>query len=85
VTRDDCLPLGAADPLEALRGPFDLPPKMIYLDGNSLDALPRRTSARLQQAVREEWGRGLIQIWSSAGWLAETALAPFAAFRSAIT
>jgi len=46
-----------------------LPEGLIYLDGNSLGALPRRTAARLQQTIAGEWGEGLIRSWNSAGWI----------------
>jgi kynureninase len=51
-----------------LRDQFELPPGVIYLDGNSLGVLPRATPARVAQAVREEWGRDLIKSWNTAGW-----------------
>ncbi len=69
MTREDCLALDAADTLAPLRGLFDLPPELIYLDGNSLGVLPRATAARVQQVVRQEWGQGLIQSWNTAGWI----------------
>ena len=58
-----------ADPLRAMRDAFDLPPGEIYLDGNSLGALPRATPDRMARAVREEWGKGLIRSWNDAGWI----------------
>ena len=67
-TLQDCEALDSEDPLRALRDLFDLPPGVIYLDGNSLGALPKATPARVAQAVREEWGQQLIQSWNSAGW-----------------
>jgi kynureninase len=42
---------------------------VIYLDGNSLGPLPKRTASRVQQVVREEWGAGLIGSWNTAGWI----------------
>ena len=69
MTRDEALALDAADPLAPLREQFDLPAGVIYLDGNSLGVLPRATSARVQQVVRQEWGEGLIRSWNSAGWI----------------
>jgi len=67
--RDDCLALDAADPLAPLRELFDLPDGVIYLDGNSLGALPRATAGRVAEVVRDEWGRGLIGSWNTAGWM----------------
>lgn len=69
MNRDDCLALDATDPLAALREQFDIPTDLIYLDGNSLGVLPRSAAARVQHVVREEWGRGLIRSWNSAGWI----------------
>jgi kynureninase len=42
---------------------------VIYLDGNSLGALPRSTAPRVQQVVAEEWGRDLVRSWNTAGWI----------------
>lgn len=61
--------LDAADPLAPFRARFDLPPGVIYLDGNSLGALPSATRARLADAVAREWGRDLIRSWNTAGWI----------------
>lgn len=68
VTRDDCVARDAADPLAAHRDEFVLPEGVIYLDGNSLGALPARTAAHLQHVVTHEWGQGLIRSWNDAGW-----------------
>ena len=64
----DCIALDQADPLRHCRSRFTLPPGVIYLDGNSLGALPAAVPARLQQAVTQEWGVGLIRSWNDAGW-----------------
>lgn len=61
--------LDAADPLAEFRDRFDLPAGVIYLDGNSLGALPRATPARLEKVLRGEWGSDLIRSWNSAGWI----------------
>lgn len=58
----------AADPLARLRDRFLLPDGVIYLDGNSLGALPASTPDRLASAVRHEWGERLIRSWNEAGW-----------------
>jgi kynureninase len=69
TTRAQALALDAADPLAPLRELFEIPPGVLYLDGNSLGVMPRATPARVQQVVREEWGQGLIRSWNSAGWM----------------
>lgn len=59
----------AADPLRPFRDRFALPEGVIYLDGNSLGALPRATPARVAAAVADEWGEGLIRSWNAAAWI----------------
>ena len=68
ITRADCLARDAQDPLAPLRERFDLPPNLIYLDGNSLGARPRAALERAAQVVAREWGRDLITSWNTAGW-----------------
>ncbi len=69
TSREDALALDAGDPLAPLRELFALPAGQIYLDGNSLGALPRATAAALQQAAERDWGQGLIRSWNAAGWI----------------
>jgi kynureninase len=61
--------LDAADPLASFREAFSLPEGVLYLDGNSLGPLPKAAVGRLDEVVREEWGRGLIRSWNDAGWI----------------
>jgi kynureninase len=68
TTLQDCRALDAQDPLRELRDLFALPEGVIYLDGNSLGALPRATANRVAQAVTREWGDGLIRSWNDAHW-----------------
>ena len=67
--REQFAAMDAADRLAPLRQLFELPPEVIYLDGNSLGALPKATADRVQRTVRDEWGRGLITSWNHAGWI----------------
>jgi len=67
-TLNDCRALDAQDPLRHLRDQFSLPEGVIYLDGNSLGALPKTAAARVAEVVTQEWGTGLIRSWNSAGW-----------------
>ncbi len=68
TTREDCAALDAADPLAFARARFELPPGVIYLDGNSLGAMPRAVAPRMRAAVEQEWAHGLIRSWNDAGW-----------------
>ena len=64
----ECQQLDALDPLRTLKNQFTLPPGVIYLDGNSLGAMPKAAAARIASAVQQEWGTELIRAWNSAGW-----------------
>jgi kynureninase len=48
---------------------FQLADDLVYLDGNSLGALPAGVADRLQEVVRREWGEGLIRSWNDAHWM----------------
>jgi len=61
--------LDNADPLRDYRRKFSLPSDVIYLDGNSLGALPAATAPRLEEVVRQEWGMGLIRSWNTHDWI----------------
>ncbi len=65
----DSAALDAADSLAGLRDLFSLPEGKIYLDGNSLGALPTAALARVEQVVRQEWGHDLISSWNSNDWI----------------
>ncbi|PAL20701.1 kynureninase [Sphingopyxis sp. GW247-27LB] len=58
----------AADPLAGFRDRFQLRDGLIYLDGNSLGALPKATADRLAHVIAQEWGEGLITSWLGAEW-----------------
>ena len=60
--------LDAADPLADLRQRFLLPKDVVYLDGNSLGALPAAVPPALEYAVRRQWGTDLIRSWNSHAW-----------------
>ena len=68
MTRDDAQALDAADPLASFRDRFALPRGVIYLDGNSLGALPHHTPAALADTAERQWGERLIRSWNE-GWI----------------
>jgi len=51
------------------RAMFDLPKGVVYLDGNSLGAMPTSARERVRRELDESWGRQLIRAWNSAGWI----------------
>ncbi|AXK31806.1 kynureninase [Streptomyces armeniacus] len=65
---DEAAKLDAGDELAAKRDEFVLDDATVYLDGNSLGALPRAVPARLADVVAREWGELRIRSWSESGW-----------------
>lgn len=61
--------LDANDPLAGFRTRFELPQSVIYLDGNSLGALPSGVRQRVDSVVAEQWGQGLIRSWNIHDWI----------------
>ena len=69
MTLDEARQLDAADPLAFARERFLLPDGTIYLDGNSLGALPKATQSRVDELISEQWGTDLISSWNKHGWI----------------
>ncbi|EYT80189.1 kynureninase [Streptomyces sp. Tu 6176] len=59
--------LDAADALAAVRERFVLD-DVVYLDGNSLGALPAHVPDRVADVVRRQWGELRIRSWDESGW-----------------
>jgi kynureninase len=68
ITRPAVEAMDARDPLAGARARFALPADVIYLDGNSLGALPVTTSERVGRVV-QAWGRDLIGGWNLHDWI----------------
>ncbi len=68
-SRDAAAALDDRNPLASHRDLFALPAGMVYLDGNSLGAMPRAVPEHVDRAVREEWAGGLIGSWNTAEWM----------------
>ncbi|MFJ4617518.1 kynureninase [Streptomyces sp. NPDC088812] len=68
--------LDAGDELAARRAEFLLDPSsgpeagdpVVYLDGNSLGALPVSVPGRVEDVVRRQWGELRIRSWEESGW-----------------
>jgi kynureninase len=65
----DIAALDAADPFARTLELFELPEGVIYLDGNSLGALPKAVKARMAEVVATQWGEGLIRSWNTHDWI----------------
>ncbi len=66
--RERAAALDERDPLREFRSRFLFDPAGVYLDGNSLGCLPRRTVDRADRLLREGWGQRGIRGWEE-GWM----------------
>ncbi len=69
MSRAECLARDLADPLAHARDRFSLPNNTIYLDGNSLGAMPKAAPTVLQAVATQQWGNDLIRSWNSHNWV----------------
>ena len=61
--------LDAQDELASFRDEFVVDDSdLIYLDGNSLGRLPKRTVNYMREVIGQEWGKRLIRAWND-GWI----------------
>lgn len=68
ITFDQCQAWDSEDPLKNVKNDFALPADVIYLDGNSLGARPRKSLALAQEVITQQWGEDLINSWNKADW-----------------
>ena len=69
ISLQDCREQDSTDPLARCRDAFALPERIIYLDGNSLGALPRQAEERVRAVMTGQWGRDLIKSWNLHDWI----------------
>jgi len=67
-TKESLRVLDQKDPLAKFKLKFDLPENVLYMDGNSLGAMPKDALKRANCVITEEWGHDLIQSWNKAAW-----------------
>ncbi|MEH6713628.1 MAG: kynureninase [Paraglaciecola polaris] len=58
-----------SDPLGAKRLEFSLPKDVIYLDGNSLGAMPSVATEHAKHVLEQQWANDLITSWNKHKWI----------------
>lgn len=66
--RDTFAAMDARDSHRRTRDQFEFPAGEIYLDGNSLGAMPRAVHGAMGEALTSGWGRRGIRVWNEMGW-----------------
>ena len=62
--------LDQSDPISNFKNEFHIQNKnLLYLDGNSLGRLPKKTIVDLNSFITEEWGNQLVEGWEK--WINE--------------
>jgi kynureninase len=69
ITLQTCREMDAADPLARSHDAFVLPAGIVYLDGNSLGALPKQAEERVRAVMTQQWGKDLIKSWNVHDWI----------------
>ena len=64
LLRSHALELDKHDPIAHLIAHFEIPAKIIYLDGNSLGPLPINAKKAAIDVVEKQWGQDLITSWN---------------------
>ncbi|MFT5132090.1 MAG: kynureninase [Gammaproteobacteria bacterium] len=68
IVRSEIIKMDEQDPLRTSCEAFQLPKGIIYLDGNSLGAMPKAVVQRMQEVVSKEWAEQLIHSWNDNNW-----------------
>jgi kynureninase len=69
MTRAEAQALDKEDAFASLRGAFEMPEAVIYLDGNSLGPMQAVTRRHIEDVVVQQWGQGLIRSWNIHDWI----------------
>ena len=70
IDLEHCRALDAGDPLRAVRDRFARPTEdTVYLDGNSIGAMPADAPARVERVMLEGWRDARRRGWSRYDWL----------------
>ncbi|MEB3791299.1 kynureninase [Acinetobacter sp. IK40] len=68
ISYQQCLDWDQQDQLKVFKDEFALPENVIYLDGNSLGARPKKSLNYAQHIIQQQWGEDLINSWNKADW-----------------
>lgn len=68
TSRDAAEAADRLDPLAFARERFTLPDGVVYLDGNSLGAMPSHVPEAVRDALERQWAQDLVGSWNSNGW-----------------
>ena len=68
AARERARALDDADPIGFARDRFVVPDGLVYLDGNSLGAMPRAVPDVVQDVAARQWGQDLIASWNTNDW-----------------
>jgi kynureninase len=68
LKKSEFIALDAASTLSGVRQRFSIPDGVIYMNGNSLGAMPKSVGDSLSAFVEKEWGQDLIRSWNVNGW-----------------
>ncbi len=69
ITVEQVAQLDRSDSLHHKRAAFAMPKGVVYLDGNSLGALPHVSQQRVVETMQQQWGNDLIGSWNAHGWI----------------
>ena len=69
MNRQQAQALDRADPVAEKRSEFMLPDQVIYLDGNSLGAMPVAANERALKLMRQQWSQDLVRSWNDHNWI----------------
>lgn len=72
LDKSHCISMDEASRLSHLRESFVLPEETIYMNGNSLGAMPKGARDRLLRLADHEWSQDLIQSWNKNDWFVLT-------------
>jgi kynureninase len=69
VSESQAIELDREDILAHKRHEFKLDSEVIYLDGNSLGAMPLVCAQRAREVIESQWGIDLISSWNKHHWI----------------